>query len=137
MLYTLELTVPAATPEDEPVEASIEIEEAWLVRVSVRFLAGCNLLVYAAVYYGIDQVLPSTAGAWISGEDEEIVDYPMLRLPETPCKLTVKAYAPATAHDHLLKVRFLALEDRWVRWMLVVSGLLDMLRRLLRRVGLI
>jgi len=136
MLYAKSLTIPAGTPSDNPKETTIEIEEPILLYAAVKFPPGCHDMVSAAIFYGKLQILPSKKGEWIKGDNETVSDYPMIEFTTTPETLTLKGYAPNTDYDHTLIFRFVALERKWVKWMIALSRLVQMWEAFIKLIGL-
>jgi len=104
-IYPVTLTVPADTPETAPVEVDVEIEEHRVTEVSVHYPNGCADMVHVALFYGIRQIAPRPEGATLVGNDETIRWLEKWDAPETPCKLTFKAWSPGTSYQHVLPCR--------------------------------
>jgi len=137
MLYQMRLTVPAGTKRKQAVKKTIMIEEPILFYVGVKFPVGPSDLVYIAIFYGKYQLLPSKRGEWIAGDDEVVWDYPLLTLPDKPTKLTVMGYAPETAYDHTVLVRFIALPKPYIAWMIAISRLAEAFKQFFKLVGMV
>ena len=105
-LYWLELEVPPNTPENNPVEQTIDIEGALLERIEFCFPPGCAGTTRVAVFYGPKQLSPRPEGSWARGDGEEIADDIHWPLPEREVTLRVKAWSSATSYKHTIIVRF-------------------------------
>ena len=90
-----------------------EVKERFLFRIEVRFPPGPSALLHLALFYGEQQIFPYPSSDWIVGDDESIFDYPMLLLPESPCKLQIRAYNEDPNYDHSFILRILALPSTY------------------------
>jgi len=133
MLYQVSLSVPAGTSEKEPVEATIEIEEPYLVRIEVKFPPGPTHLVKVAVFYGRLQIFPSKRGEWITGDDEKVVDHPRMYLPHRPTRFRCVACSPQAEYPHTIYFRFEAAEEVVPIWLRRLFRFIDKLEKALRR----
>ena len=135
-MYVISITADPKTTEETAASKSVEVKEEILYSVQVRFPPGCMGFLKVAVFYGAEQIFPSFAGEWLSGDDEVIEDILIQRLPEVPCKLTVKAYNEAEDYPHTAIVRLRCITERELRIMTGREPAESMLRRLLRGLGL-
>jgi len=97
--------VPADTPASSPVETTVEIEGGKISMVSIHFPAGCNGMVYVAIFHGIKQLYPWTDGQYFRGNNETIIIHDDWKLPESKITLTIKAHSPGTLYDHTILIR--------------------------------
>lgn len=116
MLYVTSLTVPAGTPENNPVEAYVDIEEDYITRIDIQFPAGVRNTVYVALYYGEMQLFPSRKGIWVTGEAETVSAPVKIWMPDEPTRVTIKAISPSASHDHTILVRIYTADDVDVLW---------------------
>ena len=107
--YTLDLTIPANTLEDSPVEQLVEIKEGVITRIGVLIPAGHHTLAAMKILYGIDQVFPAKKGTWLRGEDESVIMDEFWDLPEQPCTLRAQGYNLDDTHKHTFYIRITAL----------------------------
>ena len=128
-LYIVDVTVPANTPESNPVEAQIKIEEEVIVKLMVHFPAGCHGYVYTACYYGEEQIFPRPYGSYLHGDGETIAWEEYYELPESPCILTIRAWSPGTSYDHTITWRINALPRKYAFWWVNISRLLSFISR--------
>lgn len=77
---TFQLTVPKNTPKTAPTRLAMAFSEAEVVRVQVVIPAGHIGLTGFRLDYGGQQVIPFTAGAWVTS-DGEVIDWPLERYP--------------------------------------------------------
>lgn len=131
-LYIVEITVPANTPESNPIEVKLEIEEDIIVKVECRFYAGCCGMVKTACFYGQYQLFPRPAGTYLAGDDETISWSEYIILPHVPCTLTFKAWSPGTAYDHTIVWRIVALPKVVAMWWIWLEKFINILAKLFR-----
>jgi len=104
-VYEVSLTVPANTPEDAPVEKTLEIEGDVVTKVEFAYPAGCWGLVRSACFYGIKQLWPAEAGTWFTAENYTISFNPAWDLPEREVELTFKGWSEDDTWPHKLIFR--------------------------------
>lgn len=134
MLYCLEITVPANTPKENPVEKEVEIQEDVIVKVSIRFPPGPSGLLKVAVFYGEEQITPFHEHEWIAGDDEVVEDTLYFKCPEKPCPITIKAYNLDEAYDHTALVRILALNEEYALPHVAASSALKAIKEFFRKI---
>lgn len=130
-LYSKRFTVPAGTPESSPQETTLVIKEKYIYEMEIGFPDGANWEVGIQINYGIKRLWPENAGEWIWGNNETIVWREHQYLPETNSILTIKGIAPNAEFDHDVVVRVKTLPD-WVAVPgILISQLVDQIKRLL------
>ena len=107
--YTLDLTIPANTPEISPIEKELEIKEGVITRISVLIPGGHLALAGFRLLYGIEPIFPAQEAAWIKGNDESFVIDEWWDLVEEPCRLRVQGYNTDETFDHTFYIRIIAL----------------------------
>ncbi|WP_448578888.1 hypothetical protein [Thermosphaera sp.] len=105
--YCREISVPPGSA----VEEEVWIEGDVIKSVSVVFPPGPHGLLKVAIFYGEKKIYPSEEKSWISGDNERIETHAVWRLPETPCRLIVRAENHDTLYPHMF---FLRLETGWI-----------------------
>jgi len=105
MLYVVNITVPANTPRDKPIEKEIEIKEPILKRISCFFPPGVCCLAGFRVLYGTEQIFPQPKDEYVVGHSETVVGEVYFQLPEVPCKLRIQAFNEDTKYPHTLYIR--------------------------------
>jgi len=105
MLYVKEVVVPAGTQFTSPVEEHVHLEEDYITRVEVQFPAGVHNEVYVALFYGEQQIFPSTKGQWVTGNNETVGADVTIPLYDRPTKVTIRAASPNADYDHTVLVR--------------------------------
>jgi len=129
--YVFDLTIPANTPADNPVEQEIDVGEGIIHLVEIETPPGCRGEVYAAVRQGLHQVWPSNPdGAYRS--DSRVYSarehYPIGR--DAP-SLTLMGWSPGTIYDHTVQFRISVLPVEIMEPWRVQQGILDHLLQLL------
>jgi hypothetical protein len=99
--YEYAFTVPPSSALEE--EVWVEGEE--LEEATIRFPPGPCMLLKVALFYGLKQVVPENEGAWIAGDDEAVTARPRWKLPESPCRLIVRAVNEDTVYEHGFALR--------------------------------
>lgn len=130
--YVAELAIPANTPEDKPVETSLQIKGAVLTQIHFSIPPGHCGLARLAVYYGIKQIFPTEAGTWLSGDDESFslkLNWP---LPEREVTLALKGWNEDETYEHAFLCRFeVAEEVEEARPWRVISDFVAILKKLM------
>jgi len=107
--YHFGITVPAGTTKASPVEQDIKLTHGVIKFLAVGFPGGCNQLVKVRIYHLEHQIFPSNPdepASWSGGMEGGEEHY---KLEGTMNTLTVKAYAPDSAHAHIITVFVLLL----------------------------
>jgi len=105
MLYQRTLTVPANTPETEPVSATLKLAYGASTRREIEFPDGCHGLVHVRVNEHGWQVLPWSRDEWLASEGSVIVDDSVYPLETVPYVFTLIAYNEDTANSHAITLR--------------------------------
>lgn len=71
-IESFDVTVPAGTPKGAPIEVSTPWPAGELVGIEVAIPDGPNGLVGFRILLASSQAIPSTAGAWIVGNDDRL-----------------------------------------------------------------
>jgi len=129
-IYTAKLTIPANTPRDSPVSASVSLEKAVLVRISIRIPAGHHALAGLRISYGDLQLWPEEAGTWISGDDEALEWNEYFELPHDPTHLTLEGYNEDDTYEHSFYVRMMTLPKAIAYPWLAVARFIKLFSRL-------
>lgn len=105
MLFVATLTVPANTPDTNPVAKKMTLKPGVIKRIEVLFPFGCNGLVKAWVKHGEIQIVPYNAEGRLQGSGEALGDNVYYEIPDEPAEITVYASSPGSAHEHTLYIR--------------------------------
>jgi hypothetical protein len=122
------ITVPAGTPEDDPVEAEVELGKGVVVHVEVHFPLGVSATVYTECYYGTYRVFPTHGSEPLTGDGETIPMPVFWPLPEEPARLRIRAWSPEAQHDHTIIWRFAVLPDEVAYASLTIAELTKILK---------
>jgi len=129
--YFIPLEVPANTPKDSPVTKTIEIEGEVLGEIAYYFPLGPSFMVSFAVFYGIEQIYPEPEGEWVAGDGMYRRVPVGWTLPESPCKITIKAVSPNTSYDHTIYIWLLTRLEVEVRPWQILTDFVETLEELL------
>ena len=99
--YSISVTVDPSSEETEELWVEGEAVD-W---VSIRFPPGPSGLLEVAIFYGEKQIWPSEEGQVFKGDNEWIHFEDYWPLPETPCRLLVKAVNKDEVYEHSVYVR--------------------------------
>jgi len=105
MLFVYSFAIPANTPESSPVRRKIRIDIGVIDRIEIRIPPGHLALARIRVKYGEVPILPVNPGAWIKGDNETIVDEPMLLIDQEPAELTLEGWNEDEIYSHEFVVR--------------------------------
>jgi len=108
-IYAETISVPANTPEDNPVKLDIQIKEQFITRMEVGFEDGCGWMVKVQIRYGIKTFFPTREGTWLIGNDESVGWDERFSMPAPNEVLTVYACSPETKFDHNVFIRIMTL----------------------------
>jgi len=104
-IYTLDLAIPANTPEAAPVTKKITVEGAILNTISILIPDGHVALARMAMFYGIKQIFPYEAGTWLRGNAESVSFRLNWLLPEPRTILTFKGWNEDDTYQHTFYIR--------------------------------
>lgn len=99
-LYELIITAPPNTPQTNPVEQVIEIDEDMITQIDVLIPYGHMGLAGVQVLYGAQQIYPRPFGTWLKGDGVFIQHRINLKLYAKREKITVKAYNEDEEYSH-------------------------------------
>jgi hypothetical protein len=160
VVHCFEITVPANTPQDNPIKVPVEIKEKVIHSLEIRIPPGHLGQTGLQIWYGLDQIWPKPskvygvpeeeikpgwekidqlpdgtwvvlAREWFIG-DSEVIDFTdYWQCPEVPCILTIKAYNLAEDFDHTFYIRIGALPKWLALPFLAIQKLVELLEKLL------
>ena len=110
MLYQRTLLIPANTPANTPVEATIVIKHPVISKISVHFPWGCADLASVAIFYGDLQLWPAKECEWVKGDDRTITDEPFFEMPEAETTLRLRGYSVDIVNQHSPVFYFVAIQ---------------------------
>ena len=98
--YSYRFSVPANTPENNPVVFDCPINEKWITEIWVGFEDGCAWMVKVRVNYGIRRYFPNNPGEWIYGNDIFVPIREIIQLPKKWESIKVIACSPGAKYEH-------------------------------------
>ena len=106
MLFSFDVTVPANTLSDSPVEEAARLVTGDVTRIGILFRDGPAWLVHAVVEDQLHRLVPANPDGTIN-EDGGIA-WSILKYPLTgnPPQLIMKAWSPGTRYQHILTFYF-------------------------------
>jgi hypothetical protein len=131
-LYVADVTIPANTPADNPVQVELEVEGDIVTRVSCHFPPGCRGFVHTGVWIGHIQVFPRPKGTSLHGDAETITWDEFFPLPSSPCTLTIKAWSPGARYPHTITWRIVALPRYVAMWWWIFERFISLLKLIFR-----
>jgi len=129
--YFTKLTIPANTPEDQPAVTTVEVEGEVLDELAYLIPPGWSALAYFSLFYGIKQIYPYEAGTWVTGDNLYRQVPIKWRLPESPCKLTLKGYNEDDTYPHTVYMWLLTTTIEEARPWQVLIDFVAIFKRLL------
>jgi hypothetical protein len=103
-IEVFDVTVPKGTPKAAPIETQTRFTPGELVGIEVKIPDGHNGLTGFRILLAGGQAIPATAGAWVSGNDDEL-DWNTIGYPSSGA-WSMQAYN-TDAFDHVFHVRYL------------------------------
>jgi hypothetical protein len=95
------------------LEEALTVEGSKIVYFNVRFPPGSQGFLKVALFYGQKKIYPFEEDEWLSGDNDVIQFEDEFELPETPCRLLVKAENDddTYAHGFFLRLKTLPVEE--------------------------
>lgn len=131
MFYAWDITIPKDTSKAEPVSQDLPIATGIITRISVKFARGCHGLVGVRLNWQLFQLVPLSAGEWMTGDDEAVDFQEFFEVKEPNPILVFKGCSPGTSYSHSVTVRITVLPKRIASMIPVIQ----LLTRLLQRMG--
>ncbi len=113
MFYEFSLTIPADTPESEPVSVDAALVAGTIEHVEVQFWAGHRGNVHVRILEQEHQVWPTNVGDWLTSEAYTISFDEHYVLVDRPYTLLIEGWNEDTDYDHQIIVRFSVSVGRW------------------------
>ena len=132
-VWPINITIPANTSQDNPLEKELEVEGDYLTKIEVLFPSGCTCLAGLQVRYGAELIVPAEEGTWLVGDNETVRVEMTWPLPERKAKLTFLAYNEDELYPHTLYIRVFTKWEREMEprglWARVLKALLAFFER--------
>ncbi len=87
-------------PKNSTQEYDLEVEGDVITYVRLRFPWGPQMLLKIQMFYGEKQIFPYEEGTWFAGDGEVIQWDEYWELPETPCRIIIRAQNDDDTYDH-------------------------------------
>jgi len=100
MLFQKTVTIPANTPEDEPLTSEIMLSVGVMKSLRIYYPPGHAGLTHVQVWLQDYQLLPWERGEWATGDDLSIVDNSQRVIYEKPTILKVVGWNEDTQYNH-------------------------------------
>ena len=110
MHFDFDITVPANTLADAPLETEVELTVGIITRVEIDFHPGAAGLVHVQVWRRLHQVWPTNPGASFHADGRVIPWDEYYDLTETPYMFTIKSWSLDDTYPHEVIVSFAELE---------------------------
>jgi hypothetical protein len=130
MLYVVEVTVPANTPESSPVEEELFVDSGVITKIEVLFPPGTAAKVWTRALIGHYQLFPRPFGAWLKGDGEKVEADMYYPVSEGGELLRIQAVSPATLYQHTIIYRFTVLPTAIAFWWYAIEKLINLLSAL-------
>jgi len=115
------------------VEKTVTIEGDVLAEIAYLIPDGWSALARFAVFYGIRMIYPEPKSDWVTGNDLYRPVPIRWKLPESPCKLTVKGYNEDEVFPHTIYLWLLTQPEEEARpWRVLI----DYVKKMKRLLGL-
>jgi len=105
MLFDFDLTVPANTSQNSPVQSSVHLTAGLLSQVRVIFPPGPADLVHIMVRVGQFQIVPANPEGDLNGDDVLVVSELEYDLTDGPYDLTLLGWSEDDTFDHTVTVQ--------------------------------
>jgi len=126
-IYSEKLTIPAGTPESDPVSLDITIKQKFITKMEIGFPDGCNYLVKVKIQYGVKQFWPE---AWLVGNGETVSWEERYEMPSINETLTLFGASPEAKYPHDIVVRIMTLPKGFYFLETLLNKLYDLFRRI-------
>ncbi len=104
MWYEAEITIPAGTLQDDPVEVKIDASYGIIHHVVIEAAPGCHRLAAIRILYHEHQIYPSNPDMDITLDGVPRIFDDRQELFTEPFIIKIKGYAPDATYDHVYRV---------------------------------
>jgi len=133
LIFAWDITISANTLATAQVEQILKLSKGVIIKVEVKFPAGCHGLVKVRLFHQESQLIPLSRGEWITGDDEAVSFPEYFELWTTPYQLKFRGCSPGTTYAHTVTVRISVLPKQIASMIPVI----ELLTRLLQRMGVL
>jgi hypothetical protein len=106
MLFAFDVTVPANTQANSPVEEAARLVTGDVVRIGVRFRDGPAWMVHSVVEDGLHRIVPANPDGTVHDDDDTVWSTMRYPLVGNPPQLMMRLWSPDTFYDHLITFYF-------------------------------
>jgi hypothetical protein len=107
MLYTIDITIPANTPKESPIEEKVLIKSGVIRKISILIPSGHFCLAHLVIKDGETQIVPHEGDIHGDGETLEFEDWIQIEEPERI--ITFCGWNEDTTFSHTFYVRIIVL----------------------------
>lgn len=106
MRFSYDITIPADTPESDPVKSILRLDRGMIKSIGVRFRIGCNNQVFVAIYDALYPIVPAAGSTGLYGNDR-IFEIPLeFDLLKYPYEVIFFGWSDGTRYPHTISVWF-------------------------------
>ena len=115
MFFRYALTIPAGTPELDPIELYCNLTHGIVTGVWVGFPAGCAATVRVRIYRQEHQLWPLNPGAYFAGDNYVFNFDERFELFQPPYQVLVRGSSPEAQQKHEVTICFevFTTEETW------------------------
>jgi hypothetical protein len=106
VLYSFDLTIPAATPQSAPVQLVARLQRGVITRVRLKIPPGVAAVALTQVYRANFQVWPSNPGGALTGDGEVLEWREQYVVDDVPVDFILRGWSPSARFAHTLTWQF-------------------------------
>lgn len=106
MYYLGELTIPAGTSESSPETLAVSLCKGYIKGFRVLFPAGHSGLTRVQVWHHQRQIIPTTPGVALRGDDHPVEFPDRYEISDPPYEVELRGWSPDATLDHTVYVAF-------------------------------
>ena len=133
MFYAWDITIDANTSVDKPKREVLPVTVGVITHIGIKFPRGCHGMVKTRLDRFKFQLVPLSAGEWVTGDNETVPFTEFFEIREVPPELVFYGCSPGTSYGHTVTVRVTVLPKRVAS----MIPLLELLTKMLRRMGVL
>lgn len=105
MFYETELTIPAGTAENAPVEAILKVTYGIIHHVEVEFRSGTDFTAWVKLRQREATLFPTNPDGWFKADGRAIVFNDYCPVHAAPFEIKILGVAPSSTYPHTVYVR--------------------------------
>jgi hypothetical protein len=106
MLFDFDLTVPAGTPANSPVETLAVLTRGKLKRIRVSFPPGPATLVHVVARHNLHQLVPANFDGTLNYDDISVITELDYDLVDAPYEIRMIGWSPTAVYQHIITFGF-------------------------------